>query len=251
MAARPCIFEYIYFSRPDSIVGGRTVYDVRKTMGAATGARSAGAMPMSSCRCPTPACRRRSALRKSRTSPSNSASSATTMSAAPSSSRRSRSATWAYGSSTSANRAVVKGKRIVLVDDSIVRGTTSMKIVQMMRDAGASEVHYAHRQPADHALPITTASIRRSATSCSPPRTISKTCASSSAPTTLAFLSVDGIYRAVGYEARDPRATAIHRPLLHRRLSDRAHRSRRQRSQPAPVVAARRSDLRFRVSRHE
>src|SRR5258708_549533 len=34
MAARPCIFEYVYFSRPDSIVGGRNVYDVRKTMGA-------------------------------------------------------------------------------------------------------------------------------------------------------------------------------------------------------------------------
>src|SRR6201999_3517064 len=40
-----------------------------------------------------------------------------------------------------ANRAVVAGKRIVLIDDSVVRGTTSVKIVQMMRDAGAREVH--------------------------------------------------------------------------------------------------------------
>ena len=47
----------------------------------------------------------------------------------------------------SANRAVVKGKRIVLVDDSIVRGTTSVKIVQMMRDAGASEVHFRIASP--------------------------------------------------------------------------------------------------------
>src|SRR5207237_8024611 len=47
----------------------------------------------------------------------------------------------------SANRAVVNGKRIVLVDDSIVRGTTSTKIVQMMRDAGAKEVHFRIASP--------------------------------------------------------------------------------------------------------
>src|SRR5204862_834347 len=47
----------------------------------------------------------------------------------------------------SANRAVVNGKRIVLLDDSIVRGTTSVKIVQMMRDAGAREVHMRIASP--------------------------------------------------------------------------------------------------------
>src|SRR5207237_27517 len=47
----------------------------------------------------------------------------------------------------SANRAVVNGKRIVLIDDSIVRGTTSVKIVQMMRDAGAREVHMRIASP--------------------------------------------------------------------------------------------------------
>ena len=47
----------------------------------------------------------------------------------------------------SANRAVVEGKRIVLLDDSIVRGTTSVKIVQMMRDAGAKEVHFRISSP--------------------------------------------------------------------------------------------------------
>ena len=47
----------------------------------------------------------------------------------------------------SANRTVVAGKRIVLVDDSIVRGTTSLKIVQMMRDAGAKEVHFRISSP--------------------------------------------------------------------------------------------------------
>ncbi len=47
----------------------------------------------------------------------------------------------------SANRCVVQGKRIVLIDDSIVRGTTSVKIVQMMRDAGAKEVHFRISSP--------------------------------------------------------------------------------------------------------
>jgi len=46
-----------------------------------------------------------------------------------------------------ANRAVVAGKRIVLIDDSIVRGTTSVKIVQMMREVGAREVHFRISSP--------------------------------------------------------------------------------------------------------
>ena len=46
-----------------------------------------------------------------------------------------------------ANRALIAGKRIVLIDDSIVRGTTSLKIVQMMRDAGATEVHMRIASP--------------------------------------------------------------------------------------------------------
>ena len=106
------------------------------------------------------------------------------------------------------NRAVVQGKRIVLIDDSLVRGTTSKKIVRMMRDAGASEVHFRLASPpilypdyygidlpdrggllaAIHDL-----------------EGMRKFIGADS----LAFLSVDGIYRAMGLPGRDPAKPAF------------------------------------------
>jgi hypothetical protein len=97
--SRFCIFEYVYFARPDSSVEGRNVYDVRKRIGAELAIESPVEADIT-VPVPVPARRRRSALRSRPTSPSSSASSATTMSGAPSSSRAIRSATWACGSST-------------------------------------------------------------------------------------------------------------------------------------------------------
>ncbi len=101
-----------------------------------------------------------------------------------------------------ANRAVVEGKRIVLIDDSIVRGTTSVKIVQMMRDAGAREVHFRISSP-----PITHPDFYGIDT----PERDALLAARMSLEEmrayigvdSLAFLSVDGIYRAMGYAGRD------------------------------------------------
>ena len=92
MTPRPCIFEYIYFSRPDSIVGGRHVYDVRKTMGAELAREAPAAVDVI---VPVPDFGRAGGDRfcpRVRAFPTSSASSATTMSGAPSSSRRRRSA---------------------------------------------------------------------------------------------------------------------------------------------------------------
>ena len=69
-----------------------------------------------------------------------------------------------------ANSALIRGKRVVLIDDSIVRGTTSVKIVQMMRDAGAREVHMRIASPPTQATAASTASTRPSGRSCSPRR---------------------------------------------------------------------------------
>ncbi|NWH07136.1 MAG: amidophosphoribosyltransferase, partial [Alphaproteobacteria bacterium] len=99
-----------------------------------------------------------------------------------------------------ANRAQVDGRRIVLVDDSIVRGTTSRKIVQMMREAGAREVHmriasppttnpcfYGVDTPSRDKLMAATMSIE-------------DMCRKIGADS-LGFISIEGLYRAVG-EAR-------------------------------------------------
>ncbi len=79
--------------------------------------------------------------------PSRWASSATTTSGAPSSSPPRTRARSAVRMKYSPNRAVLAGKRVILIDDSIVRGTTSVKVVRMVREAGAKEVHLRSASP--------------------------------------------------------------------------------------------------------
>jgi amidophosphoribosyltransferase len=199
--ARPCIFEYIYFARPDSIVGGRHVYNVRKAMGAELGRESpAGADVV----VPVPDSGVPAALGYSQETGipyelgiiRNHYVGRTFIQ--PTQAIRDQGVRMKH----SANRAVVEGKRIVLVDDSIVRGTTSRKIVQMMRDAGAKEVHFRISSP-----PITHPDYYGIDT---PDR--DKLLAATHdlesmrqfiGADSLAFLSVDGIYRAMGLPGRD------------------------------------------------
>ncbi len=202
MAARPCIFEYVYFARPDSIVGGRPVYEVRKAMGAQLAKESPA---LADVIVPVPDSGVPAALGYAQESGvpfelgiiRNHYVGRTFIQ--PTQSIRDQGVRMKH----SANRAVVEGKRIVLVDDSIVRGTTSRKIVQMMRDAGAREVHFRISSPpithpdyygidtpdADKLLAAThdLEGMRRFI-----------------GADTLAFLSIDGIYRAMGEPGRDP-----------------------------------------------
>jgi amidophosphoribosyltransferase len=202
MAARPCIFEYIYFSRPDSIVGGRNVYDIRKTMGAEL-AREAPAkadviVPVPDSGVPAAiGFAQQAGIPYELGIIRNHYVGRTFIQ--PTQSIREIGVRMKH----SANRAVVAGKRIVLIDDSLVRGTTSVKIVAMMREAGAAEVHMRIASP-----PITHSDYYGIDT---PER--DKLLAATHdlegmrkfiGADSLAFLSVEGIYRAMGYEMRDP-----------------------------------------------
>jgi amidophosphoribosyltransferase len=201
MAARPCIFEYIYFARPDSVVGGRNVYDVRKNLGAEL-AREASVE--ADVVVPVPDSGVPAALGYAQTAGipyelgiiRNHYVGRTFIQ--PTQSIRDQGVRLKH----SANRAVVSGKRIVLVDDSIVRGTTSRKIVQMMRDAGAAEVHFRISSP-----PIThpdyygidTPDAEKLLAATMDIEGMRQFIGADS----LAFLSVDGIYRAMGLPGRD------------------------------------------------
>jgi len=202
MAPRPCIFEYIYFARPDSVIGGRSVYDVRKAMGAQLAKEAPASADVI---IPVPDSGVPAALGYAQASNipyemgiiRNHYVGRTFIE--PTQQIRQLGVRLKH----SANRAVVAGKRIVLVDDSIVRGTTSLKIVQMMRDAGAKEVHFRISSP-----PITHPDYYGIDT---PER--DKLLAATHTleemrqfigADSLAFLSVEGIYKAMGFESRDP-----------------------------------------------
>jgi amidophosphoribosyltransferase len=201
--ARPCIFEYIYFARPDSIVHGRSVYDARKAMGAEL-AREAPAdadvvVPVPDSGVPAAiGYARECGLPFELGIIRNHYVGRTFIQ--PTQSIRELGVRMKHN----ANRAVVEGKRIVLIDDSIVRGTTSIKITQMLREAGAREIHFRISSP-----PIAYPDFYGIDT---PER--DKLLAARMGldemrrfvgADSLAFLSVDGIYRAMGYPGRNPR----------------------------------------------
>ncbi|MBV9910539.1 MAG: amidophosphoribosyltransferase [Hyphomicrobiales bacterium] len=201
--ARPCIFEYVYFARPDSIVHGRSVYDARKAMGAEL-AREAPAdadvvVPVPDSGVPAAiGYAQASSLPFELGIIRNHYVGRTFIQ--PTQSIRELGVRMKHN----ANRAVVEGKRIVLIDDSIVRGTTSIKITQMLREAGAREIHFRISSP-PIAYPdfygIDTPERDKLLAARMNLEEMRRFVGADS----LAFLSVDGIYRAMGYPGRNPR----------------------------------------------
>jgi amidophosphoribosyltransferase len=100
-----------------------------------------------------------------------------------------------------ANSALIDGKKIVLIDDSIVRGTTSLKIVQMMRDAGAREVHMRIASPPTRHSCFYGVDTPERAKLLAAQMSVEAMADYINADS-LAFISIDGLYRALG-TARD------------------------------------------------
>ena len=193
---RFCIFEHVYFSRPDSIIGGRSVYETRSQIGVEL-AREA---PVDAdLVCPVPDSGTPAAIGYARESGipfgmgiiRNQYMGRTFIE--PTEQIRNMGVRLKLN----VNRALVKGKRVVLVDDSVVRGTTSRKIKDMILDAGAAEVHFRIASPPT-AWPCfygvdTPDRDKLLAANMSPEEMRNWIGVDS-----LAFVSLDGLYRAVG-----------------------------------------------------
>jgi amidophosphoribosyltransferase len=197
-AARPCIFEHVYFSRPDSIAEGQSVYEVRKAIGAEL---SREAPVEADYVVPVPDSGVPAAIGFSQASGIpfelgiiRSHYVGRTF-IQPTQEVRHLGVKLKHN----ANSALVAGKRIVLVDDSIVRGTTSVKLVQMMRDAGAREVHLRVASPPTRHSCFYGVDTPERAKLLGAQMNVEQMRDYINADS-LAFISIEGLYRALGDE---------------------------------------------------
>ncbi|MDY0029334.1 MAG: amidophosphoribosyltransferase [Pseudobdellovibrionaceae bacterium] len=202
--SRFCIFEYIYFARPDSIVEGKSVYSMRKKIGAVLAQESPCdadlVVPVPDSGVPAAigfaqeadlpfelGIIRNHYVGRTFIEPTQ------------------KIRHLGVKRKHNGNRGVVEGKRIVLVDDSIVRGTTSRKIVEMMRQAGAMEVHMRISSP-----PITHGCFYGIDTPSREDLLASSHSVQEIADfirvDSLAFISDDGLYRAMGESGRNAKS---------------------------------------------
>ncbi|MEM8877340.1 MAG: amidophosphoribosyltransferase [Pseudomonadota bacterium] len=195
------VFEYIYFSRPDSVVDGRNVYEVRKRFGAQLAIEDAAPADIV---IPVPDSGTPAAIGYSQAAQvpfelgiiRNQYVGRTFIQ--PTDQVRHSGVKLKHN----ANRDVIAGKRVVLIDDSIVRGTTSLKIVQMVRDAGATEVHMRIASPPVMHPSFYGIDTPEQAKLIAAKMTVDEL-AKFIKVDSLAFLSVDGLYKALGEEKRD------------------------------------------------
>ncbi|KKK93414.1 hypothetical protein LCGC14_2693110, partial [marine sediment metagenome] len=202
---RFCIFEHVYFSRPDSILGGRSVYETRRQIGVELAREAPVEADLV---CPVPDSGTPAAIGFSQESGipyamgiiRNQYMGRTFIE--PTEQIRNMGVRLKLN----VNRALIRGKRVVLVDDSVVRGTTSIKIREMILDAGAKEVHFRIASPPTAWPCFYGVDTPEREKLLAASMTEDQMCAHLGVDS-LRFITLDGLYRATGEaEGRDPAA---------------------------------------------
>ncbi len=196
---RFCIFEHVYFSRPDSILGGRSVYETRRQIGVELAKEAPVEADIV---CPVPDSGTPAAIGFSQQSGipyamgiiRNQYMGRTFIE--PTESIRNMGVRLKLN----VNRALIKGKRVILVDDSVVRGTTSRKIKEMILDAGAAEVHFRIASPPTAWPCFYGVDTPKREKLLAATMSEQEMCEHLEVDS-LKFISLDGLYRAVGEES--------------------------------------------------
>ncbi len=198
---RPCIFEHIYFSRPDSVLDGASVYSVRKGIGAELARENPVeadfVVPVPDSGVPAAIGYAQESGIPFELGIIRSHYVGRTF-IQPGDAVRHLGVKLKHN----ANSALIQGKRLVLIDDSIVRGTTSLKIVQMLRDAGAREVHMRIASPPTRHSCFYGVDTPERAKLLAAQMSVAEMNDYIKADS-LAFVSIDGLYRALGESDRD------------------------------------------------
>ncbi|AEI38441.1 MAG: amidophosphoribosyltransferase [Zymomonas mobilis subsp. pomaceae] len=198
---RPCIFEHVYFSRPDSLIDGTSVYSVRKSIGIELARENPVDADMV---IPVPDSGTPAAIGYAQQSELpfelgiiRSHYVGRTF-IQPGDQVRHLGVKLKHN----ANRALIEGKKLVLIDDSIVRGTTSIKILRMLKDAGAKEIHLRIASPPTRHSCFYGVDTPERAKLLAAQMTVAQMAEYIGADS-LAFISMDGLYRAVGEAGRN------------------------------------------------
>ena len=198
---RPCVFEYIYFSRPDSILNGKTAYEYRKKFGAKLAREDDLEADIV---VPVPDSGNAAALgyAQEKRIPfdlgliRNHYVGRTFIE--PSQKIRSLGVKLKLN----ANLSVIKDKKIILIDDSLVRGTTSHKIVKMLYNAGAKEIHVRIASPEIKYPDFYGVDMPTKKELLASDKSIKEICDFINAKS-LKYLSIDGLYQAMGFNKRN------------------------------------------------
>jgi amidophosphoribosyltransferase len=199
--ARPCVFEYIYFARPDSVMGGKSIYECRKKMGKQLSRELKTiadiVIPVSDSGVPAALGFAEEAKIPYNLGIIRNHYVGRTF-IEPTQTIRQLGIKLKHNT----NKILIHNKKVVLIDDSIVRGTTALKIVEMMRNAGATEVHMRISSPPikyPDFYGIDTPTISELIASSKSVEEIRKLLKLDS----LHFLSLDGLYKSMGHKSRD------------------------------------------------